>query len=94
MIDPISITAGAAAIVVGYFAGHFSSQAKTSQPTGLLCSCGHGYGTHNGGRDCKAKVERPHYWSTGERYGYEWVPCPCLSYDGPEPLPRVWTDAS
>jgi hypothetical protein len=91
MFDPISVVAGAAAVLVGWLAGRVSRQPQAPKQAGALCSCDHGYGTHENGGQCHAQVERPHYWGNGSRNGYEWVPCPCLSYDGPEPLPRVWT---
>jgi hypothetical protein len=54
----------------------------------LLCSCDHGYGIHAEGGLCRAQVRRVRNGCTSV---YDWVPCGCLVYDGPEPLPRVWT---
>jgi hypothetical protein len=62
-------------------------QSGMSQPE-TVCSCDHGYGSHADGKACRADVRR---LRDGCSSTYDWVPCPCLSYDGPEPLPRVWT---
>lgn len=67
------------------------SRVRTPKPPPLLCSCGHGYGTHEGGARCHGQEERPHYMPHGPRNGYEYALCPCRLYDGPEPLPRTWS---
>jgi len=48
-------------------------------PTPLkpICTCGHGYGTHEHGRACGALVE--------DYYRDVMDPCPCTRYDGPDP---------
>jgi hypothetical protein len=58
----------------------------------LVCSCEHGFGTHDNGGACSGTSKRllsSHNY--GQSQDWEWVPCRCHSYDGPEPLPRVWT---
>jgi hypothetical protein len=92
MIDPVSLVIGGALVAAGWFAGRVSRRRPHAPPSSsTVCSCSHGYGSHENGGLCGAEIERPFYWANGHRHGYEWVPCPCLSYDGPEPLPRVWT---
>lgn len=92
MIDPISLLVGGALLGAGWFCGR-AHRKRSPMPVAPHsgCSCGHGYGSHEKDGPCRAQVERPHYYDNGSRSGFEWVPCPCLSYDGPEPLPRVWT---
>lgn len=93
MFDPITLVAGGVLLAGGWLAGRRGRRPSTPKPTGTVCSCGHGYGSHEAGGMCSAQVERVHYYLNGSRNGYEWVACPCLTYDGPEPLPRVWTGA-
>lgn len=92
MFDPITLAVGGGLALGGWLAGRFGRGSQsgnhTAPGTATVCSCGHGYGSHDG--PCRAEIERPHYHSYGGRSGYEWVPCPCQAYDGPEPLPRVW----
>jgi hypothetical protein len=66
-----------------------SSMRRPKKPgfVGSVCSCKHGYGTHEAGRVCGAEIERSR---RGNLPGMEWIPCPCKFYDGPEPLPRLW----
>jgi hypothetical protein len=81
MIDPVSLVIGGALVSTGWFASHPE----------LICSCDHGYGSHADGKACRADVRR---LRDGCSNTYDWVHCACLSYDGPEPLPRVWTGPS
>lgn len=93
MIDPASLIVGAVIFIVGAETGdrrrrHASSPPKAPE---LVCSCEHGYGTHENGDRCHGQEERPHYLPHGPRCGMEYAPCPCRFYDGPEPLPRTWS---
>lgn len=90
MFDPITLVAGGVLLAGGWLVGR-RSRRPSAPKAGTVCSCGHGYGSHEAGGMCDAQVERIHYYSNGDRNGHEWVACPCLTYDGPEPLPRVWT---
>ena len=91
-MDPFSMLIGGGLVAVGWGIGRLTSRrASTPQvPMHPLCSCGHGYGSHEDGRICQAEIHRPRPGVLGG--GHEWAPCPCRSYDGPEPLPRVWTE--
>jgi hypothetical protein len=91
-MDPVGMVVGVAILVGGWLAGRLSRRQKVGREPTLLCSCGYGYGAHENQGKCQAQIERPHYRASGHRVGYEWVWCPCLAYDGPEPLPRVWSD--
>lgn len=91
-MDPISVLAGGVIFLAGVLTGRRVRRPTTTidlQPP--VCTCAHGYGTHDKGARCQAQVERRHYMEDGRHNGSEWAPCRCLSYDGPEPLPRVWT---
>lgn len=94
-MDPISLIIGGTLLAVGWLAGQaYRRRNRTPElpSTATMCSCGHGHGTHAEGGACKAEIKRPATWNYyAQVTGYEWVPCPCRSYDGPEPLPRVWT---
>lgn len=88
-MDPASLLIGGALVGSGWFVGRASRRSKSVSSVALNeCSCGHGYGTHEDGRNCRTDVRRVRDGCTST---YEWVPCRCLTYDGPEPLPRVWT---
>jgi hypothetical protein len=92
MFDPISLVVGGTLLVCGWFMGRLGRRSRAPKPLSTVCSCSHGYGIHEDGKRCVAAVERAHYYSNGSRNGYEWAQCACLCYDGPEPLPRVWTE--
>jgi hypothetical protein len=80
--------------VAGRRSGRGTARSLASLPAALMCTCGHGYGTHHDGGACSGTTE---CLLTSTDYGrtQEWerVPCGCHGYDGPEPLPRVWTPA-
>lgn len=92
MFDPLSLAVGGALLAAGWFLGRVGHRSSPQTPGGapeVVCSCGHGYGSHAHGGQCQAEVRRLRNGCTST---YDWVACPCLSYDGPEPLPRVWTE--
>lgn len=93
-MDPLTLLAGGGLVVVGGLVGRAIRPLSSRPPKPPLpeCSCEHGYGQHEqAGGQCRAEVERTEYGTSFAVRGTYWVPCPCLSYDGPEPLPRVWT---
>lgn len=97
-MDPISLLVGGGlallpawiAFVIGRATGRATERRKIAHPQ-LICSCGHAPGSHEGttGR-CHEEKERTRYTESGGWGGREYVPCTCMSYDGPEPLPRTW----
>lgn len=89
-MDPLTLLTGGGLLVVGALIGR-AVRPRPARDPGPVCTCGHGYGQHEQGGKCVSKVERTNYGPGYSVLGTEWVPCPCLSYDGPEPLPRVWT---
>lgn len=36
-------------------------------------------------------IERPYYNHEGSRKGHEYVRCPCVNYDGPQPIEQFFT---
>ena len=70
---------------IGRASGRTQGARRLETAPGLICSCGHGYGTHEDKQRC-------HGVDTRRRNGVQELdPCPCRRYDGPEPLPRAWT---
>lgn len=96
MIDPLSLGVGGLIAFMSWAIGRRRGTPKKLPDPKLICSCKHGYGTHEkeDGR-CLGQVKQPVRWRI-DRYGddvpshFEWVACPCISYDGPEPLPRAF----
>ena len=86
-MDPLSIVAGAVAVLVGWVLRGPSLNRKSKEDT-PLCSCGHAPAFHDPKmRECYAEIQRPNRWdSYGEEVGWIWVTCTCQKYDGPEPL--------
>ena len=90
-MEPVSLGVGGLLLFAGWLLGRVSrrpSRAPKPNPVKLICTCGHGYGSHEGGKNCDAQIKRPSRWLHGAIVHYEWVTCPCHEYDGPEPLPR------
>jgi hypothetical protein len=89
-ITSVTLVVGAALAIVpgwvGWLIGRASGR-RTARPavtSTLVCSCGHGYGTHEDEKRCHGVDAR-------RRNGMVVMdPCPCRQYDGPEPLPRAW----
>lgn len=86
-VTSLTLLVGAALVAVPGWIGWAAGRASTlrAPKPGLRCSCGHGYGTHEDEKRC-------HGVDAGRRNGVQVLdPCPCRTYDGPEPLPRAWT---
>ncbi len=68
---------GAGSVLVGSLLARRRPPAQSA----LVCSCRHGYGTHD-------PIEGSCGGTTTVRRNYTDVvdPCPCRSYDGPDPL--------
>lgn len=94
MIDPVSVVVAAMVFAAGVIVGRRARPKPPEHPE-LVCSCGHGYGSHAEDGHCLAEFEQaiqrlpknPHVVLR-----FQIAPCPCRVYDGPEPLPRVWSD--
>lgn len=90
-MDPLTILSGGALLCVGVLIGR-AMRPKPVKDPGPVCSCGHGYGQHENAGRCGAEAQRACDWTYGgSPMAWEYVRCACLSYDGPEPLPKVWT---
>ena len=95
-MDPLSVAVGAALVIAGAVIDRLMCR-RTPGASGRVpsadCSCGHGYGTHEGGYRCHGEIQRDRFCPDGEWagdwVGYDWVPCPCRLYDGPPPLPKL-----
>lgn len=91
MITALTLIVGAVIAVTsagtGWLAGRRAGRAQLAAPAvaaGLACSCGHGFGTHDGGLRC-------HGTDLRRRNGMQHLdPCPCHRYDGVPPLAQVW----
>jgi hypothetical protein len=87
ILDLVSLLTGSGTTAIGivlgvWIKGRHLDNAKS------YCSCKHGAGSHDpDDGHCRAQINRPKKWDKdGEPVGFEWVPCPCLTNDGPEPL--------
>lgn len=85
-MTPCPCSQAACSPAQGCWIGRAPPRRRTPAPR-LACSCEHTPGSHDEQKGrCRAQVERPHYSERGVRSGYEYVLCPCMVYDGPEPL--------
>lgn len=93
-MDPVSVLFGAGIFAAGFAVRALYGRRLDRRPTGdagPMCGCGHSLATHD--RDtnmCSAEVRRKHYTHRGDRNGWEWMPCACLRYTGPEHIADVW----
>lgn len=78
-------------VTIGFGRGRSKEREKSAKPPKLLCTCEHGLGTHDDCGPCHGQVKRPNKWGKMTGYsgsdheiGWEYVPCPCTRYDGPE----------
>lgn len=56
-----------------------------------MCGCTHHHAVHDPKTGtCNAAVPVPAYDDRGGRVGYEYQPCACLRYSGPEPMPTYY----
>jgi hypothetical protein len=76
---------------IGFTRGRLTERNKLTVGPKLVCSCEHGFGSHEAGGKCHAEVQRANKWEKdyGDPRGWEYVTCPCRTYDGPAPLPDV-----
>jgi hypothetical protein len=96
MFDVFTFVLPAAMGLVGVLVGAgLARRPRLPKAPVLMCSCKHGFGIHKDSGPCQAQVQRVTEWDEyGDDSAFEWVPCGCLVYDGPEPLPRAWTPPS
>jgi hypothetical protein len=72
------------ALLIGVGVGR-QMRPKPPEPLKPICSCGNGYGEHLDGGKCHGQIKRMRYSASGSHIGYDYVQCPCLRYDGPDP---------
>jgi len=91
VIDPISMAVGAALLAVGHLTGRFRRR-PVEPPPPPTCSCGGVLSLHDPETGvCHHQVQRPKKWnSAGKPTSFEFVPCGCRQYDGPERLPSFY----
>lgn len=59
---------------------------KPPKPLKPICSCTHGFGSHEDGARCHGKVDEPTKFDMyGTERAWKKVQCTCLRYDGPDP---------
>lgn len=92
----IELLLGGGLVGAGVLLGRLLPNRKKtgSQPTieNPRC-CEHSFGKHDPKTGvCNAETRRNKYDSLGEDVGYEYVPCPCRSYDGPRPLEAYYAN--
>ena len=83
------------AYLLGVAVGKARGKAPASSPAApvLKCGCSHALSFHKGLTGaCNAQVTGPapgyNYMQNGQTVVRD---CRCMTYDGPEPLPRSWT---
>lgn len=74
------------ALLIGIGVGR-RMRPKPPEPLRPICSCDHGFGEHLDGGKCHGEITRTRYSRTGDHIGigYDYMECPCLRYDGPDP---------
>jgi hypothetical protein len=91
----IAATAYSSGVGIGIKRGRAVQRRKQEEPPKLTCSCKHGYGMHEHGGKCQGTVKEPNKWKNyyvgsylhTDAVCWQYETCPCLTYDGPQPLP-------
>jgi hypothetical protein len=80
-------------LLFGFMAGRMSKrQPKALKSPKPICPCDHAISLHvDGIGKCMADLKRDRYNSIGDRIGYNYVPCPCQRYMGPELVTSLWS---
>ena len=61
------------------------------KPVEAVCGCTHHYSFHDPKTGaCMASVAVDKYSEKGKQVGVEHLPCACVRYTGPEPLPTLF----
>jgi hypothetical protein len=78
-----------AGILIGIGIGvRVAARRDGPNPVTAVCGCTHHYSMHDPKTGaCVATVPVDKYAQNGEQIGKELVPCACVRYVGPEPLP-------
>jgi hypothetical protein len=90
-MDPLSLAIGAACVAVGYALGEIPGRRPKTDPA-PICPCKHSIAVHDPEtKQCREQERRDRWDSAGDWVGYDYVPCPCRRYLGPELLADVWS---
>jgi hypothetical protein len=96
IVESLDLVVGAVLLAWGYVMGRGlgirtgvqRERKKIAKGPELICTCKHGYGTHEHGGKCQGDEKRSVAWdSDGDPKGWRRISCPCLTYDGPQPMP-------
>jgi hypothetical protein len=84
MVDMVPFVTGAAGLLVGLLVRR-RRPVRPDNPD-PICPCGGSVSFHEEGTGrCHHQVERASKWNQyGSEVAYEWVPCTCQHYAGPE----------
>lgn len=75
------------ALLVGVVVGRRAEKRKWPKPIRPICTCTHGYGTHDDGGRCSGHRQVADGWDfEGDAIHWTNMACPCRRYDGPDPL--------
>lgn len=94
-MDPLSLAAGGAILLIGVVLGYVLGTLRRVLPapdTAMkpICSCTHGLGQHDEVHGlCHGQTLRRNMRDkVGIWIGDQWVKCTCRHYDGPQPIEK------
>lgn len=78
----IAATAYSGGAGVGFRAGRRKERTQINKAPELMCSCEHGFGSHENSCKCHGETKRANKWDKdfGSARGWEYAPCPCVAY--------------
>jgi len=80
-----------AGIIAGVILRSLPPRRQAPKPVEAVCGCTHHYSLHDPQTGaCNSLVQVARYSSGGSWTGYDYAPCACRRYSGPEPLPQFF----
>lgn len=80
-----------AGILIGMGVRSLPARRKDPKPVEAVCGCTHHHSMHDPETGkCNASVAVDKRAAGGNWIGYEYRPCACLRYSGPEPMPAYY----
>jgi hypothetical protein len=80
-----------AGIAAGWLLRSLPARRKDPKPVEAECGCTHHHSMHDPETgECNAEVAVARYNKDGDWTGYEYRPCACRRYSGPEPMPTYY----